>query len=99
MFAVLHFWHIRSVIATRIGERSAYMVGTGEIKYPGWTKSSTAARQFDIELSRARGRKLLPAIQVQILIWIGDSGSNPERAHRDKFFVYQRPNLATQQEV
>jgi hypothetical protein len=28
-----------------------------EIKYPGWTKTSTAARQFDIELSRARGRK------------------------------------------
>jgi len=27
------------------------MVGTGEIKYPGWTKTSTAARQFDIELS------------------------------------------------
>jgi len=33
------------------------MVGTGEIKYPGWTKTSTAARQFDIDLSRARGRK------------------------------------------
>jgi len=31
------------------------MVGTGEIKYPGWTKTNTAARQFDIELSRARG--------------------------------------------
>jgi len=27
------------------------MVGTGEIKYPGWTKISTAARQFDIDLS------------------------------------------------
>jgi len=24
------------------------MVGTGEIKYPGWTKTSTAAWQFDI---------------------------------------------------
>jgi len=33
------------------------MVGTGEIKYPGWTKTSTAARQFDIDLSRSRGRK------------------------------------------
>jgi hypothetical protein len=31
------------------------MVGTGEIKYPGWTKTSTAVRQLDIELSRARG--------------------------------------------
>jgi len=35
------------------------MVGTGEIKYPGWNKTSTDARQFDIELSRARGRKIL----------------------------------------
>jgi hypothetical protein len=26
----------------------------------------------------------------------GNSGSNPERAHGDKFFVCQRPNLATQ---
>jgi len=40
-----------------MGERSSDMVGTGEIKYPGWTKTSTAARQFDIDLSRARGRK------------------------------------------
>jgi len=41
----------------QIGEHSPDMVGTGEIKYPGWTKTSTAARQFDIDLSRARGRK------------------------------------------
>jgi len=34
------------------------MVGTGEIKYPGWTKTSTATRQFDIELSRATGKNL-----------------------------------------
>jgi len=40
-----------------MGECSTDMVGTGEIEYPGWTKTSTAARQFDIELSRARGRK------------------------------------------
>jgi len=33
------------------------MVGTGEIKYPGRTITSTAAQQFDIDLSRARGRK------------------------------------------
>jgi len=32
------------------------MVGTGEIKYMGWTKTSTAPRQFDIDLFRARGR-------------------------------------------
>ena len=37
-----------------LGERSPDMVGTGEIKYPGWTKTSTATRQFDIDLSRAR---------------------------------------------
>jgi len=28
---------------------------------------------------------VLPAFQVQVLIWTGDSGSNPERAHGDKF--------------
>jgi len=33
------------------------MVGTREIKYPEWTKTSTAGQQFDIDLSRARGRK------------------------------------------
>jgi hypothetical protein len=27
------------------------------MKYLGWTKTSTAARQFDIDLSRARRRK------------------------------------------
>jgi hypothetical protein len=34
------------------------MAGTGEIKYLGWTKTITAALQFDIGLSGARGRKL-----------------------------------------
>jgi len=38
----------------QIGERSPDMVSTGEIKYPGWTKTSTAARQFDIDLSRMK---------------------------------------------
>ena len=41
-----------------MGERSPDMVGTGEIKYPGWTKTSSAAWQFDIDLSRARGKNL-----------------------------------------
>jgi len=27
---------------------------------------------------------VLPAFQVRVLIWTGDSGSNPERAHGDK---------------
>jgi len=35
------------------------MLRTGEIQYPEWTKTSTAARQFDVHLSRARGRKHL----------------------------------------
>jgi len=33
------------------------MVGTGEIKFPGRTKTSIVALQFDIDLSRAKGRK------------------------------------------
>jgi len=32
--------------------------GYREIKYPGWTKTSTAALQLDTGVSRARGRKL-----------------------------------------
>jgi len=28
---------------------------------------------------------MLPAFQVQVLIWTSDSGSNPERAHWHKF--------------
>jgi hypothetical protein len=32
---------------------------------------------------------LLPAFQVQVLIWTGDSGSNPEGTHGDKFLVCQ----------
>jgi hypothetical protein len=33
------------------------MAGTGEIKYSGRTKTSTAAVQFDTGVSSARGRK------------------------------------------
>jgi len=29
-----------------MGGRSPGAMGTGEIKYPGWTKTSTADRQF-----------------------------------------------------
>jgi hypothetical protein len=32
---------------------------------------------------------LLAAFQVQVLIWTSDSGSNPERAHGDKFLGCQ----------
>jgi hypothetical protein len=35
-----------------MGECSPDMAGSGEIKYPGWTNTSTAALQFDIGLSR-----------------------------------------------
>jgi hypothetical protein len=41
----------------RIGERSTDMGGTGEIKYPGQTKTSTAALRFAEESVWARGRK------------------------------------------
>jgi hypothetical protein len=40
-----------------MGECSPDIAGTEEIKYLGQTKTSTAALQFDIGLSRARGRK------------------------------------------
>jgi hypothetical protein len=33
------------------------MVGIGEIKYLGWAKTTTAARQFDNDISRVTGRK------------------------------------------
>ena len=41
----------------RIGQCSPDMAVTGEIKYPGRTKISTAGLQFDTGVSRARGRK------------------------------------------
>jgi hypothetical protein len=40
-----------------IGERSPDMGGTGEIKYPRQTKTSTAALRFAEGSVRARGRK------------------------------------------
>ena len=33
--------------------------------------------------------RVLPAYQVQVLIWTGDSGSYPERTHGDKFLDCQ----------
>jgi len=38
------------------------MAGIREIKYPGQTKTSAAALQFDTGVSRARGRKPSPKI-------------------------------------
>jgi hypothetical protein len=37
--------------------------------------------------------------EVVVTYVTGNSGSNPERAYGDKFFVCQRINLATQQQV
>jgi hypothetical protein len=42
--------------------------------------------------------KIFPLLRLNINV-TGNSGSNPEQVHRDKFFVCQRINLATQQEV
>jgi len=41
----------------RIGERSPDMEGTGEIKYPGHTKTSTTALQLTEGSVKARGRR------------------------------------------
>jgi hypothetical protein len=41
----------------RIGEHSPDLGGTGEIKYPGQTKTRTAALRFAERSVRARGRK------------------------------------------
>jgi hypothetical protein len=41
--------------------------------------------------------KSAPIFAVMIIQFVtGNSGSNPERAYGDKFFVCQRINLATQ---
>ena len=53
----------------RIGECSPDMEGTGEIKYPGQTKTSTAALRL-IELSvKARGRK--PRKRNHLVLQVG----------------------------
>ena len=38
----------------------------------------------DLKVGKAAAN-LLPAFQVQVLIWTGDSGSNPERVHGHRF--------------
>jgi hypothetical protein len=50
------------------------MVGTGEIKEAVWIKTSTTARQFDIELSRARGRKPRPKITCPSMLGVDAAG-------------------------
>jgi len=57
-------------------------MGTGEIKYPGQTKTSTAALQFDTGVSRARGRKPQPKITWSSRLGVSAAGQPP--AHRKK---------------
>jgi len=58
------------------------MAGTGEIKYPGRTKTSTAALQFDTGISRARGRKPYSKIIWSSSLGVDAAGQPP--AHRKK---------------
>jgi hypothetical protein len=60
------------------------LVGTGKIKFPGWTKTSTAARQFDIELSRARGRKPWPKNHLALQVGGCCSGPAPRSSLKNK---------------
>jgi hypothetical protein len=57
---------IGRLLRWRIGESTPDMVGTGEIKYPGWTGTSTAPRQFDIELSRKLPRKSVRELEKEM---------------------------------
>jgi len=59
----------------RIGECSPDMAGTGEIKYPRRAKTSTAALQFDTDLSRTRGRK--PWSKNHLVLQVGGWCSRP----------------------
>jgi len=56
------------------------MAGTGEVKYPGRTKTSTAALQFDTGVSRARGRKTL--IKNHLVLQVGVDAAGQPPAHR-----------------
>ena len=53
------------------------MEGTGEIKYPGRTKTSTAALQFDTGVSKARGRKPWPKITWPSRLEFSAAGQPP----------------------
>ena len=64
----------------RIGECSPDMAGTGEIKYPGRTKTSTAALQFDTVVSRARGRK--PSSKITWSSGLGVDAAGQPPTHR-----------------
>ena len=65
------------------------MEGTWEIKYPGRTKTSTAARQFDTGVSGARGRKPWPKITWSSRLGVSAAGQLP--AHREKKKLAKKP--------
>jgi hypothetical protein len=58
------------------------MAGTGEIKYPGRKKTSTAALQLNTDVSRARRRKKKKKITWSSRLGISAAGQPP--AHRKK---------------
>jgi hypothetical protein len=62
-----------------MGECSPDMAGIREIKYPGRTKTSTAALQFDIGLSRAGGRKPWPKITWSNRLGVDTAGQPPAK--------------------
>jgi len=53
------------------------MVGTGEIKYPGRTKTSTAALQSVTGVSRSRGRKPSSKINWSSRLGVDAAGQPP----------------------
>jgi len=75
------------------------MVGTGEIKYPVWTKTNAAARQFDIELSSARERKPWPKITWPSRLGVDAAGQLFARHYKTKHAKKdQSPSLEKQKE-
>ena len=65
---------------------------SGVVSYSAYQIKRLLKMKAKRSLETSETTQLLPAFQVQVLIWTGDSGSNPERAHGDKFLDCQRPN-------
>jgi hemerythrin-like domain-containing protein len=57
--------------------------------------SETSTKQFREENEKLRAElsskleRVFSAFQVQVLIWIGDSGSDPKQTHKNKFLDCQ----------
>ena len=73
----------------RIGERLSDIEGTGEIKYSGQTKTSTAALRLTEESVKAKGRKTLKK-KNHLVLQVGDfaKGHGKHQQARN----YQRRN-------